>query len=171
MMVFQTKPQEQNRLVEERILAYSVIRSSLREGHPLHQVIANEYSEEKIAVTCDRKEQLVSMFKVGLDDGQNCSVCLGIAEGRLKVRQWISSKVPSVKGSDSDIYEKVHPSETYYWKSYIYSGMPEKNSKVSDEALDYAIFRPYGAENTAGVNVNLMQRRTAQLCIIRCASI
>ncbi|KAH8038817.1 hypothetical protein HPB51_003301 [Rhipicephalus microplus] len=149
MMVFLTKLQEHNRLAEERILACSVMRSRLLEGHPLHQVIANEYSEEKIAVTCDQKEQLVSMLKVGLDDGQNYSVYLGIAEGRLKVRQWISSKVPSVKGSDSDIYERVHPSETYYWKSYLSSGMPEKNSKVSDEALDYAIFRPYGAENTA----------------------
>ncbi|KAL1414972.1 hypothetical protein MTO96_007059 [Rhipicephalus appendiculatus] len=90
--------QEKNQLEEERIIAYSVIRSRLPEGHSLHEVIASECGE-KMAVTCDRNDMLVNMLKVSLDDEQNYSVYLGIAEGRLKVRQWISSKVPSVKGS------------------------------------------------------------------------
>ncbi|KAL1414975.1 hypothetical protein MTO96_007062 [Rhipicephalus appendiculatus] len=145
----QQQEQERNQLAEERMLAYSVIRSRLPEHHSLHGVIANAYGKEQITFTCDRNDQLISMLKASLDDERNYSFYLGIAEGRLRPRQWISSEIPSVKGSDSDIYEKVHPSEKY-WGSYLSFGMEEKNSKVSDEALDYGIFVPDGVDKMTG---------------------
>lgn len=165
-VLFKTKEQEQeqehHRLAEERILAYNAIRSRLPKEHPLHEVMANAYSEEQMAATCDRNDGLISLLKKSLDEqNYSSSSYLGIAEGRLKVRQWITSRVPSIKGSDSDVYEKVHPSEKG-WGLYHSLGMDEKNSKVCDEALDYAIFTPNGADTMTGVNLDLVQRRTAQ---------
>ncbi|KAL1446395.1 hypothetical protein MTO96_044597 [Rhipicephalus appendiculatus] len=167
--VFQTKnqlreqlrEQEENQLAEERILAYSVIRSRLPESDFLHETVANAYGEEHIIFTCKRNAQLISILNASLDDKQDDWFYLGIAKGRLRPRQWISSEIPSVKGSDSDIYEKVHPSEKY-WASYRSFAMEEKNSKVSDEALDYAIFIPHRADTMTAVDFDLAQRRLAQ---------